>query len=120
MALRVLVPAFLVLGALMGASPSAEFKTIKDVMALHKGKESMFAKISDGKGSADEIKNLVAAYEALGGFKPPMGDEKSWKDKTAALLAAAKDLSDKKDGAAAALKKAGDCKACHSVHKPAK
>jgi len=120
MALRVLVPAFLIMGVLMGAAPAPEFKTIKDVMALHKGKDSMVSKIADGKGSADEIKNLVAAYEALAGFKPPMGDEKSWKDKTAALVAAAKEVSDKKDGAGANLKKASDCKACHSVHKPAK
>ena len=49
--------------------------------------------------------------------KPAKGDEASWKTKTAALVSAAKDLVEKKAGAADALKKASDCKACHSVHK---
>ena len=120
MALRVLVPALLVAGVLMGAASAPEVKSIKEVMALHKGKDSAVAKFIDGKGSAAEIKTLVAAYEALGGFKPPMGDEKSWKDKTGALVTAAKEVADKKDGGPANLKKASDCKACHSVHKPAK
>jgi len=120
MALRVLVPALLVVGVLMGAAYAPEVKSIKEVMALHKGKDSTLVKVTDGKGSADEIKNLVAAYEALGGFKPPMGDEKSWKDKTTALVTAAKEVADKKAGGVDNLKKASDCKACHSVHKPAK
>jgi len=117
MVLRVVVPAFLVLGVLVGAAIAAQEKSIKEVMAHHKGKDSLVNKIIDGKGSDDDIKKLAGAYDALATFKPPMGDEKSWKDKTAALIAAAKEVSEKKAGATDKLKKASDCKACHSVHK---
>ncbi len=120
MALRVLVPAFLIVGVLMGAASAPEVKSIKEVMALHKGKDSTLAKVNEGKGTADDIKNLVDAYKALVGFKAPMGDEKSWKEKTEALLAAANEVADKKAGGVDNLKKASDCKACHSVHRPAK
>lgn len=117
MIIRVAVPAGLALAVLMGAS-AQDFKSTKDVMALHKGKDSMVSKITGGKGTDEEHKKLLAAYEFMATQKPPMGDEASWKAKTAALVAAAKDLVEKKAGAADALKKASDCKACHSVHKP--
>ena len=107
----------LALGVLLGATQDKP-KDIKEVMAVaHKGKESIVEKIKAGSASDDDKKKLVGLYEALSGFKPPKGDEKSWKDKTDALLAAAKEVADKKDGAVDKLKKASDCKACHSVHK---
>jgi hypothetical protein len=124
---RTLVPAVAVLGLLIGAAPGQDDKkdekpkAIKDVMALHKkdkDKGSFLDKVTSGKGTDDDHKKLVSFYEALAGFKPPQGDEKSWKDKTEALVAAAKDVVGKKEGAADKLKKAADCKACHSVHKP--
>ena len=111
------VPGVLALGALLGAAQDKP-KDIKEVMTIaHKGKESIVEKIKGGSATDDEKKKLVGLYEALEGFKPPKGDEKSWKDKTEALLAAAKEVADKKDGAVDKLKKASDCKACHSVHK---
>jgi len=117
MIIRVAVPAGLALAVLMGATAAQDFKSTKDVMALHKGKESLVSKVTGGKGSDEDHKKLLAAYEFLATQKPPMGDEASWKAKTAALVASAKDLVDKKAGAADALKKASDCKGCHSVHK---
>jgi hypothetical protein len=108
------------LGVLIGAAPQDAPKAIKDVMAAHKGKDSLLEKIKGGKGSDDEHKKLLGLYEALAKFKPPQGDEKSWKDKTEALVSAAKEVSEKKAGAVDKLKTASDCKACHSVHKPAK
>lgn len=106
------------LALMVGVAGAMQAKSIKDVMAAHKGKESMFSKIADGKGSDEENKKLLALYEFMATQKPPMGDEASWKEKTTALIAAAKDVVEKKAGAAAVLKKAGDCKGCHSVHKP--
>jgi hypothetical protein len=118
MIIRVAVPAVLALAVLLGATATQDsFKTTKDVMALHKGKDSFLSKITGGKGTDEDHKKLLTAYEVLATQKPPMGDEASWKAKTAALLAAAKDLVDKKAGAVDELKKASDCKACHSVHK---
>ena len=98
----------------------AQAKSIKDVMAAHKGKESMVANIIAGKGTDEDHKKLLGLYEFLATQKPPQGDEASWKSKTEALVAVAKDVVAKKEGATAALKKASDCKSCHDVHKPKK
>ncbi|HLY11900.1 MAG TPA: hypothetical protein VKW04_21545 [Planctomycetota bacterium] len=100
------------------AAAAAAFANIKDVMALHKGKESFLANVLAGKGSDDDLKKLVAAYEVLAAQKPPTGDEANWKTLTAALLAAGKDAQAKKEGALDKLKAASNCKACHELHKP--
>jgi hypothetical protein len=108
----------LAFGLLSGAAPQ-DPKDIKAVMGVaHKGKDSLFEKIKGGKGTDDDNKKLLGLYQALAKFKPPMGDEKSWTDKTAAMVAAAQDLVDKKAGALDKLKTAVDCKACHTLHKP--
>lgn len=119
MAYRAIIPAVLAFGVLVAAAPQ-EAKSVKDVMnAAHKGgKDSMLTKIVDGKGTDDDIKKLVTMYEFLATQKPAMGDEKSWKDKTTALVAAAKEVSEKKP--ADNLKKASNCKACHDLHRPKK
>ncbi|HEX7896529.1 MAG TPA: hypothetical protein VF950_02125 [Planctomycetota bacterium] len=106
--------------ALVVCVAGAQAKSIKDVMAAHKGKESMLNKITSGKGTDEDHKKLLELYEFMATQKPPQGDEKSWKDKSAALVAVAKDVVAKKEGALDALKKASDCKACHEVHKPKK
>jgi hypothetical protein len=110
--------AALVVAVLLGAAPQDKAKSIKEVMAAHKGKDSLIEKIKSGKGTDEDAKKLVGLYESLVTFKAPQGDEKSWKDKTEALLAAAKEVAEKKAGAVDKLKTASDCKACHSVHKP--
>ena len=104
---------------LLGAAVQDKPKSIKEVMAQHK-KDQLLDKVKGGKGTDDDAKKLVTFYEALVTFKAPQGDEKSWKDKTEALLAAAKEVAEKKAGAADKLKTASDCKACHSVHRPPK
>ena len=117
MTYRVVLPGVLALGVLMGAA--FQDKTAKEVMtASNKGKESLWAKVTGGKGTDDDAKKLADLYEALSKAKAPQGDEKSWTSKTSALAAAAKDLAEKKPGALEKLKTAGECKACHSVHKP--
>jgi len=117
MTYRVVLPGVLALGVLMGAA--FQDKTAKEVMtASNKGKDSLWAKVTGGKGTDDDAKKLADLYEALSKAKAPQRDEKSWTSKTSALAAAAKDLADKKPGAMEKLKAAGECKACHSVHKP--
>jgi hypothetical protein len=100
------------------AAPAAAPKDIKEVMALHKGKESFLANILAGKGSDDDLKKLVAAYEVLAAQKPTKGEEASWKKLTGEMLTQAKDAAAKKAGALDKLKAATNCKACHDVHKP--
>jgi hypothetical protein len=110
-----MVKVAVILALVFGA---AQAKSIKDVMAAHKGKESMLNKITGGKGTDEDHKKLLELYVFMATQKPPMGDEAGWKTKTEALVAVAKDVVAKKEGAIDALKKASDCKACHSVHKP--
>ena len=90
--------------------------SIKDVMkkAL---KGPLAKKVADGKASADEKKQLHEMFVSMSKQKPKKGDADSWKKLTTALVKAAKDALDGKDGAGAALNKAKNCKACHSKHK---
>lgn len=116
--MRNLVTGLLVAGCLAGAAYAAqEAKSIKDVMAAHKGKESLHAKITGGKGTDEDHKKLLGFYEFLATQKPAKGDEASWKEKTAAMVSAAKEVVEKKATGIENLKKATNCKACHDVHK---
>lgn len=92
--------------------------TIKMVMkAAHAKTTGLKDKVIAGTATAEEKKSLLEHYEALAASKPPKGDEAAWKEKTAKLVAAAKDAVDGKDGAAAALRAASNCAACHTAHK---
>jgi hypothetical protein len=77
----------------------------------HTGKPSLLAKVTGGTANAEEKKELVALYTDLAANKCPKGDAKDWKERTQAILKAAKDDDAK------ALKKATNCQACHSEHK---
>ncbi len=119
---RVMVPAALAAVALLGAAPFVRPPdSVKAVMeAANKGKESLYNKVVEGKGTPEDAVKLSEYYQLLPGMKVTKGDAKSWTEKATALAAAAKDVADKKPGALEKLKTAGNCKACHSVHKPAK
>jgi hypothetical protein len=84
----------------------------------HKGNDSLLKKVTTGKATADETKKLVEYYKALVLHAPPKGDEKSWKEKTNALLKASEAVAAKKEGATATLEKAANCRACHTAHRP--
>ena len=68
-------------------------------------------KVASGKASDEEKAQLIALFTDLAANKCPKGDDDDWKTRTQALLKAAK-ADD-----AGALKKAADCKGCHSEHK---
>ena len=74
-------------------------------------KGGLCGKVAGGKASEAEKKQLIALFTDLAANKAPRGDDASWKEKTAALLAAAKADDGK------ALKKAANCAACHKAHK---
>ena len=67
--------------------------------------------IIEGMATDEQKVQFIDYVENLAQFKPRKGDASSWKEKTDALIAAAKGTD------MAALKKAANCKACHSVHK---
>ncbi len=48
---------------------------------------------------------------------PDHGSLDSWKAKTGALVAAAQDVIDGKEGAGDRLRTAANCRACHQTHR---
>lgn len=101
--------------SLLAAAPKYSIETVmKDAM---KGDASLHKKVATGKGTPADAARLLEYYKALPAGQPPEGDAASWKEKTAKLIEAAQAVADGKPGATAALQTAGNCKACHSVHK---
>lgn len=94
-------------------------ESVKEIMKLaHKGETSMVKKISEGKGTDAEIKQLVAYYEFMSKQEPAKGSKESWQEKTAALLTATKGLKNNDPDSLQKFKAAVNCKACHKEHKP--
>ncbi|PQO27647.1 hypothetical protein C5Y96_19160 [Blastopirellula marina] len=80
-------------------------------------KGGLVAKVAKGEASEEDQKLVIEMLESLAKNPPHKGSEESWKEKTSALLAAAKDTVEGKEGADAKLKKTMNCKACHDEHK---
>jgi hypothetical protein len=119
--LKIGVAALLTVAGLAGLraaddKPKFDIEAIMDKAHGEKN-DKLLRKVLDGKASATEKKELLELYTELGKNKPPKGSANSWKDKTTALVSASKGVVDGKDGAAASLKKAANCAACHKVHK---
>ncbi|MES2737030.1 MAG: hypothetical protein V4672_11970 [Verrucomicrobiota bacterium] len=109
----------LALAAFSGISlTTAQAGDIETVMKeAMKGNTSLHSKVATGKGSPEDAQKLLAYFKTLPAESPPEGDSSSWKDKTSKLIDAAQGVVDGKPGAAKTLQEAGNCKACHSVHK---
>ena len=100
---------------------SAAEGVIADAMKNnHKGETATCKKVAGGTASASELADILKAYQAMAGAKPPKGTPSSWKEKCDALITAVKEIQAKNPKGAADYKKAVNCKACHEVHKPAK
>lgn len=93
--------------------------TVKDVMKeIHKGEDNIGKRAIKGEASKQDLAKMVEYYESLPANEPPRGELASWKEKTGALVKAAKALNAGQAGAAEAYKNAANCKACHNAHKP--
>ncbi len=99
-------------------TPTLSIKQVMD--QAHKGKDSLFNKVKSGDASDDDKKKLVELYTALAADHPKLNDDDDWKTRTEAMVAAAKEVADGKDGGVDALKKAAACGDCHDMHKPKK
>ena len=93
-----------------------KYKTKEVMKAAFKG--PLIKKVAAGDASDEEKKKLYDMLVALGKNKPPKGEAGSWKKLNAALVKAGKAVVDGDAEGAAMLKKAANCKACHSKHKP--
>ncbi len=83
-----------------------------------KGDASLHKKVATGKGTKADAEKLLDYVKSLPAETPPEGDAASWKEKTEKLVAAVQAVVDGKPEATQGLQEAGNCKACHSVHKP--
>lgn len=123
--LKLVLVATLVLGVvgLSGVFTTAQEKKaepkfkIADVMK-EAMKGGLCGKVAEGKASKEETAKLIEMFTALGQNTPPKGEAASWKEKTSALLTAAKECADGKEGAGKKLMAAAKCAACHDVHRP--
>lgn len=115
------VAAALVGVSIASAGKGEHHEAFEEIMKKgFKGKTSLVTKATEGTASDAEIKKLQGMLKDLAGLKPPRGNMDSWKSLTAALIKSG-DLVAKHDKKGpAALKKAANCKACHSKHKPEK
>jgi hypothetical protein len=96
--------------------------TIKQVMKMAHGKAdkstpTLAEKVLTGKASKDEQTKLLELYTALAANKPPKGDPDAWKEKATAITTAIKDVIDAKDDADVNLRKAMNCRGCHTSHR---
>lgn len=107
--------------ALMGFVSTAsadDHEIIESVMKNGmKGKDALVAKIKAGKGSKEDIQKLHDMFVKLAKTKRDKGDPASWTAKTSALVKATDMLVKGNKKGIGALKKASNCKACHSIHK---
>lgn len=92
--------------------------TIKEVMKkAHAAKDAILTKVKSDKATKEELKELLAMYQALEVNKPPMGEEKEWKERTKKLVDAANAAVKEEKDAKALLVKATNCMSCHKAHK---
>lgn len=93
--------------------------TIELVMEqTHEGKgDTVVKRAIAGNSKEGELKQLLAYYLAMEKLEPPKGDLDSWKSKTAAVTNALIGVLAEKEDGRATLKKAINCKACHTEHK---
>jgi hypothetical protein len=91
---------------------------IKEIMLrTHKEKGALVFKVRDAESTDDENKKLLAEYQKMATLKPPLGDAKSWKNRTDNAIAALQDLVDKKSGAVERVRSATECSGCHNAHR---
>jgi len=96
---------------------SAPSVSIKDVMKkAFKG--PLLKTVASGSATDAQKKELHAMLVALSKNKPKKGDAESWKKLTGSLVKASQAAVAGDAKAGGMLKKAANCKACHSQHKP--
>jgi hypothetical protein len=124
------VPGLLLLGVLLSTSASAQqaknkkpppkaARTVKLIMEeTHKGADNPASEVRHGRGTEEQQKILLKAYQEMAAMKAPVGDAKSWQAKTGAVIAALNDLIAKKGGAVERVYATTDCRSCHDPHRP--
>ena len=111
-----IVLAVLALGAGFQQKGNAVIKAMME--RSHKGRDNIASEVRNGRGTEEDVKKLLAEYKSITAQKPAVGDAKSWKARTDAVIAALNDLVAKKPGAVDRVHSATECRACHEAHRP--
>lgn len=112
--------ALLVIVALATASGFCQANdAISNVMKnAFKGDTSLYKSVASGKASESDARKLAAYVKTISAETPPKGDAEAWKKKTATLLRSIELLANGNKQAMIEVQKAGNCKSCHSAHRP--
>jgi cytochrome c556 len=121
---KYVAPAALILG-LAGALTficAAEFNESRRVVIaamrrVFRGPDALIEKAAAGEASETDKQKLLKVLTGMAAVPAARGDAASWKARTEALVAAAQDLVDGKEGARDRLRAASACKACHLAHR---
>lgn len=121
---KYIVPAAFLLG-LAGALANiraAEFDESRRVVVaamrrVFRGPDALIEKAAAGEAGETEKQKLLKVLTGMAAVPCAHGDAASWKAKTEALVAAAQDLVEGKEGARERLRAASACKACHLAHR---
>jgi cytochrome c556 len=121
---KYVAPAALILG-LAGALTficAAEFNESRRVVIaamrrVFRGPDALIEKAAAGEASQTDKQKLLKVLTGMAAVPAAHGDAASWKARTEALVAAAQDLVDGKEGARDRLRAASACKACHLAHR---
>lgn len=107
----------LVMAGLSGAAVANE--AIESVMKnAFKGDTSLFNTVAKGKGTQDDAKRLAGYVKTLTENEPPRGEKSAWDKRTGDLLRAVEMMAKGNKQAMVQVQNAGNCKSCHSAHKP--
>ena len=99
--------------------PPKAVRTVKLIMEeTHKGADNPASEVRHGRGTEEQQKILLKAYQEMAAMKAPVGDAKSWQSRTGAVITALNDLIAKKPGAVERVYSTTDCRACHDPHRP--
>ncbi len=101
---------------------AADEEVISEVMKEYhkapKGTDPIAKQAANGEAKKSDVSKLLRGYKSMAKVEPPKGDVTAWNKRLETLIAATEDLKDEKEGSVEAFAKAGDCKACHTEHKP--
>ncbi len=118
--LSVAVASLFAIGLLLAADEKPKY-TIKEIMQKAHN-DGLLNKVKDGKANKTEKEKLLELYTELGKNRPPRGDEKAWKQKCDAIVAATREMAFAKNELTAKagydkLEMAVNCQACHGQHR---
>jgi mono/diheme cytochrome c family protein len=122
-ALKRVVLAVLVLAVSAGWHPSradedSRMVIIAAMRRVFTGQDPpLIVRAAAGDANEVEKQRLLKVLTGMANTQPDHGSVESWKAKTSALLAAAQDLVDGKEGAGERLRAASNCRACHQAHR---